>query len=173
MGDTLTPDHRFDAWFEPHTLDKRLAGGEAPLGCYKQFLQQGQERLKRRFEEGTGVPLLLRARSWLVDQVLQRVWREIMADHRMAASLIAVGGYGRSELMPGSDIDLLLLLPDADNTTLNASLEQLLMFLWDIGLEVGHSVRSIDECVTQSLADISVATNIMEARQLAGSTGLL
>ena len=93
MGDTLTPDHRFDAWFEPHTLDKRLAGGEAPLGCYKQFLQQGQERLKRRFEEGTGVPLLLQARSWLVDQVLQRVWREIMADHRMAASLIAVGGY--------------------------------------------------------------------------------
>ena len=162
----------FDAWFNTRSLDDRLAGVEPALICYKEFLLQGQQLLKGKFDDGAGAPVLVQARSWLVDQVLQRVWQQILSEHASAAGLVAVGGYGRSELMPGSDIDLLLLLPDADNTTLNASLEQLLMFLWDIGLEVGHSVRTVEDCIEQSLADVTVITNLMESRLLAGSDSL-
>jgi len=163
---------RFDSWFDTQALDARLAGGGRPLTCYKEFLLQGRRLLKEKFDSGTGAPVLLQARSWLVDQVLQRVWQQIMSAHPSAAALVAVGGYGRSELMPGSDIDLLLLLPEAGNAALNASLEQLLTFLWDIGLEVGHSVRSIEDCVEQSLADVTVITNLMESRLLAGNRDL-
>ena len=162
----------FDAWFNTRSLDDRLAGVEPALICYKEFLLQGQQLLKGKFDDGAGAPVLVQARSWLVDQVLQRVWQQILSEHASAAGLVAVGGYGRSELMPGSDIDLLLLLPNADNTTLNASLEQLLMFLWDIGLEVGHSVRTVEDCIEQSLADVTVITNLMESRLLAGSDSL-
>ena len=100
----------FDAWFDTQALDARLSGGEQPLPCYKAFLLQGRQLLKERFDAGTGAPVLLQARSWLVDQVLQRVWHGIMAGHAATAALVAVGGYGRSELMPGSDVDLLMLL---------------------------------------------------------------
>ena len=175
MTDGVTPGDAtgsFDAWFKTRSLDDRLAGGEPALACYKEFLQQGQQLLKGKFDDGAGAPVLVQARSWLVDQVLERVWRQILSGHASAAGLVAVGGYGRSELMPGSDIDLLLLLPDADNTGLNTSLEQLLMFLWDIGLEVGHSVRTVEDCVEQSLADVTVITNLMESRLLAGNTAL-
>jgi len=88
------------------------------------------------------------------------------------ATLVAVGGYGRSELMPGSDVDLLILLPDDENNRFDPQISELLTFLWDIGLEVGHSVRTIQDCVEQSLADITVVTNLMEARWLAGSEEL-
>ncbi len=162
----------FDAWFDTQALDARLSGGEQPLPCYKAFLLQGRQLLKERFDAGTGAPLLLQARSWLVDQVLQRVWQQIMSAHTSTAALVAVGGYGRSELMPGSDIDLLMLLPEAGNPDLNAALEQLLVFLWDIGLEVGHSVRTVEDCIEQSLADVTVITNLMESRLLAGNAQL-
>ena len=74
--------------------------------------------------------------------------------------------------MPGSDVDLLILLPDTDNNQFDQQITRLLTFLWDIGLEVGHSVRTIRDCVEQSLADVTVVTNIMEARLLAGSEDL-
>jgi [protein-PII] uridylyltransferase len=172
-GVTSGPDaENFTAWFDTQALDDRLAGGEPALPCYKQFLLDGRQLLKERFDAGTGAPVLLQARSWLVDQVLQRVWRVIMAGQTDNAALVAVGGYGRSELMPGSDIDLLMLLPEADHPDLNVALEQLLVFLWDIGLEVGHSVRTVGDCIEQSLADVTVITNLMESRLLAGDPGL-
>ena len=173
MDDGATPAAgQFDSWFDTQALETRLAAGGQPLPCYKQFLIAGGDLLRKKSGDCVGAPVLLQARSWLVDQVLQRVWQQIMSGHASTAGLVAVGGYGRSELMPGSDIDLLLLLPEADNAALNASLEQLLMFLWDIGLEVGHSVRTVEDCIEQSLADVTVITNLMESRLLAGNTGL-
>jgi [protein-PII] uridylyltransferase len=83
-----------------------------------------------------------------------------------------VGGYGRGELHPKSDIDLLLLLKEEENQNTKDLLEKILMLLWDIRLEIGHSVRTIEECVEESNKDITVATNIMEARLLAGSEKL-
>jgi [protein-PII] uridylyltransferase len=80
-----------------------------------------------------------------------------------------VGGYGRGELFPYSDIDLLILLPDQHDDVLNEQIEGLIGQLWDIGLNVGHSVRTLDECVTVAAQDVTVQTNLLEARLLAGS----
>jgi [protein-PII] uridylyltransferase len=163
---------QYESWFGTFALDAGLAAGESPLPLFRQFLNQSHAALKQKFEHGIGAPLLIKARSWLVDRLLIRAWRRFMAEDGQTAALVAVGGYGRSELMPGSDIDLLVLLPDTAHERLNPKLEALLVFLWDIGLEVGHSVRSVGDCIEQSLADVTVATNLMEARLLAGSEDL-
>ena len=163
---------RYESWFDTGSLDLQLAGTTDPLPVYREFLEQGHATLKEKFNDSISAPALIHARSWLVDQLLVRAWQQIMEEHAGSAAFVAVGGYGRSELMPGSDIDLLALLPDDADDRYNPGLGSLLTFLWDIGLEVGHSVRTIQDCVDQSLADITVATNLMEARLLAGDSGL-
>jgi [protein-PII] uridylyltransferase len=162
----------FESWFKLHVLDTELVTSASPLGLFKQSLIQGNALLKEQFDAGVTAATLIRGRSWLVDQLLQRVWSRFMGQAEDKLALVAVGGYGRNELMPGSDIDLLVLLPDNDNGQYNQKITDLLTFLWDIGLEVGHSVRTIDDCIEQSLADITVVTNLMEARLLAGSESL-
>jgi len=162
----------FESWFKLHMLDTALGTTANPLGLFKGCLKQGNSLLKEQFDAGTTAPALIRARSWLVDQLLQCAWSRFMGQAEDRLALVAVGGYGRNELMPGSDVDLLLLLPDTDNGQYNQKITGLLTFLWDIGLEVGHSVRTIDDCIEQSLADITVVTNLMESRLLAGSENL-
>jgi [protein-PII] uridylyltransferase len=162
----------FESWFRLHGLDESSDGDSTPLTLYKDCLNHGNTLLTEKFSQGISVPTLIHARSWLVDQVLRRAWSHFMGAAEDSLALVAVGGYGRSELMPGSDIDLLILLPDADNNQFDQQITGLLTFLWDIGLEVGHSVRTINDCIEQSLTDITVVTNIMEARLLAGAADL-
>ena len=162
----------FESWFQLHTLDAALAATGNPLIPFKDCLKHGQGILRKEFENGAGAPALIRGRSWQIDQLLQRAWSRFMGEAEAQLALVAVGGYGRSELMPGSDVDLLLLLPDDENNQFDQRITELLTFLWDIGLEVGHSVRTIRDCVEQSLADVTVVTNLMEARLLAGSEDL-
>jgi [protein-PII] uridylyltransferase len=168
-----TPDtSTFASWFKLAELDASVESIENPLSLFRDCLRQGNTTLTEHFEDGVSADILISARSWLVDQVLKRTWDRFMGEARGTLSLVAVGGYGRGELMPASDVDLLLLLPDADDGQYNRRIEELLTFLWDIGLEVGHSVRTVQDCVEQSLADITVATNLMEARLLTGSADL-
>ena len=162
----------FESWFQLDALDAALAGGKNSLVTFKDCLNQGQQALREQFEQGIGAPALIRGRSWQVDQVLVRAWSRCMGPAAEQLALVAVGGYGRSELMPGSDVDLLILLPDDENNQYDPQITKLLTFLWDIGLEVGHSVRTIEDCIEQSLADVTVVTNIMEARLLAGTENL-
>lgn len=162
----------YSNWFGLEQLDTTLATAANPLPPFKHCLKTGHATLIEQFKSGTDTTVLIHGRSWLVDQLLQRAWQRFMGATAEQLALVAVGGYGRSELMPGSDIDLLMLLPDADDTRYAPDIEALLTFLWDIGLEVGHSVRTISDCAEQSLADITVVTNLMEARMLAGSDGL-
>ncbi len=169
----MIASERYESWFGTEMLDAALAADDAQLPLFKQFLEYSQATLKNKFEGGVGAPILIEARSWLVDQVLTRAWVKFMGADADTAAFVAVGGYGRGELMPGSDIDLMILLPETEDTQLNSKLESLLIFLWDIGLEVGHSVRTISDCIAQSLADITVITNLMEARLLAGNEALL
>ena len=171
LPDTAT----FASWFKLAELDASVETVETvenPLSLFRDCLRQGNATLTEHFEDGVSADILISARSWLVDQVLKRAWDRFMGEANDTLSLVAVGGYGRGELMPASDVDLLLLLPDADDGQYNRRLEELLTFLWDIGLEVGHSVRTVRDCVEQSLTDITVATNLMEARLLTGSAGL-
>ncbi|HEY3699979.1 MAG TPA: [protein-PII] uridylyltransferase [Spongiibacteraceae bacterium] len=122
------------------------------------------------FKRGENIRELVQARAQFLDELLRGVWQRQTWPEQQP-SLIAVGGYGRGELHPYSDIDLLILLPtETDNCFANA--EGFVTFLWDIGLQIGHSVRTVAQCREAAAADITVATNLMESRVIAGPTAL-
>jgi [protein-PII] uridylyltransferase len=102
----------------------------------------------------------------IVDETLCQLW--ITHDFKQDATLVAVGGYGRGELYPYSDIDLLILLPGQANDFLAQRIESFIGALWDIGLEVGHSVRTEAECLEEAIQDLTIATNLSEQRFLSG-----
>ncbi|HEY3635435.1 MAG TPA: nucleotidyltransferase domain-containing protein, partial [Caldimonas sp.] len=112
---------------------------------------------------------LVRALARDVDLAVTTLWREAgMPDD---AALVAVGGYGRGELFPYSDVDVLVLLPSGSEDSLarGAATERFITACWDAGLEIGSSVRSVDECVAIALADVTVQTALLEARFLYGA----
>jgi [protein-PII] uridylyltransferase len=155
----------------PH-LDKLEDARPDSIDAFRTALAEGAEQLGRRFEEEEPVEHLVRDRARLVDGVLRRAWALHAGELYKHLSLVAVGGYGRGELHPCSDIDIMVLLPDDAPDGWQEPAERFLTFLWDIGLEVGHSVRTVDDCASQATADITVATSLMEARRLAGPKGL-
>ena len=159
----------FADWFDTGILDAAMLSDQPHTG-YRRFLKQVREILDERFLAGDDIIGLIHARSWAVDQVLVRCWQHWLGE--FDGALVAVGGYGRRELMPGSDVDIMVLLASAEDRDTGARLEALLTRLWDIGLEVGHSVRTLQDCVDQARDDITVATNLMEARLLCGSESL-
>ncbi|MEP6606251.1 MAG: nucleotidyltransferase domain-containing protein, partial [Nitrosospira sp.] len=159
---------------------KRLRGNalRSPFNAEagRETLLQGRELLRQRYYENNNGTALLRDHCRLVDSLLREVWHGIaMPD---SISLLAVGGYGRGQLFPYSDIDLLVLLPkvrngvDAMDNAIKSRLELWVRLLWDIGLEVGHSVRTLAECAEEAIKDITVQTSLLEARQLAGDSQL-
>ena len=160
-------DALFDIAEFSHSLDK----AEKPIESFRKELQEATKQLAQLFDQGTPVSELVNLRSDLIDEVMHQCWKRHI-DKAADAALVAVGGYGRRELHPHSDIDLMILLRDTPDKALCSCIEKLLMFLWDIGLEVGHSVRTLDECIQESEKDITVATNLMEARLLNGPTDL-
>lgn len=151
-------------------FDQSLAQGTSPLPLFRAQLKQAQASFKTRFESGDPVTELVADRSAIVDQLLTRIWRQFFPQEHNDIALIAVGGYGRGELHPASDIDLLILTETRKETEKYAvQIEQFLLFLWDTGLEVGHSTRNLNDCEQQAANDITVATNLMESRLLTGT----
>jgi [protein-PII] uridylyltransferase len=140
------------------------------LAGLRASLARGRSELRRDFlEDGHPHQTLVR-QSELVDALLDEVFRATGLP-AAGAALCAVGGYGRRQQFPWSDVDVLLLLPD-ETTAAHAAAEEFVSLLWDVGLEVGHSVRTVEECVAQARTDITVQTNLLESRLLAGSAGL-
>ncbi len=160
------------AWEYLRELDGRLGTGARTIDSFREALRQGDERLKQRFLEDEPVERLVRDRARLVDALLKGAWSLHAGGHERDVALIAVGGYGRGELHPCSDIDVMILLPKSEAAPWQAELERFLTFLWDIGLEVGHSVRTIDDCQRESATDVSVVTTLIEARLLKGPAPL-
>lgn len=119
------------------------------------------------------VSTLIHQRADYIDSLLCRLWTyfQLPKDDgaSSALSLIAVGGYGRRELHPLSDIDLLILCDEDLNETYKNRVGEFITFLWDIKLEVGHSVRTIKQCIDVGMGDLTVATNLQEARKICGS----
>lgn len=113
---------------------------------------------------------LLKRHARLVDRTVKSVWSR--AGLRAGAALVATGGYGRRELYPSSDIDLLVLLAAEPGEAERASIERLIGMLWDIGLEIAQSVRTVEGCLDAASSDITVRTTLLEARYLAGSRTL-
>ena len=149
-----------------------LAAENHSAAAFRQVLERGTELLRERFAADEDVVELVRDRARLVDIVLRAAWVHHAGRFAADLALVAVGGYGRGELHPCSDIDIMVLLPKSESDDWQADIERFLTLLWDIGLEVGHSVRTIDDCQRESLADISVATTLFEARLLAGPESL-
>ena len=137
---------------------------------WRRALADGRAALMEAYRRSGNAIALLRGHCRLVDGVLEEIWQAA----RMApeASLIAVGGYGRGELFPHSDVDLLVLLPREADAGMQQNLERLVTLLWDIGLEVGHSVRTLPQCLDEAEKDVTVQTNLMEARLLCGERRL-
>ena len=148
------------------------------IPAFKQTLQNSQEQLDARFRAGEDIESLIRARATLVDEVLRLAWQRFEWNENRSSwrknriSLVAVGGYGRGELHPHSDIDLLILLERPRYGAHQQNIQSFVTMLWDIGLEVGHSTRSIKECGVQARGDVSVVTALMESRTIVGDTEL-
>jgi len=153
-------------------LKDALGQESRPVSRCREALAAASANLTSRFESGEQVGNLVRRRSDLIDYLLIRLWREHVGDLAGHAALVAVGGYGRGELHPFSDVDILVLLGDAPAQGDEARISGFFTALWDIGLDIGHSVRSISECQRQAKEDITVATTMMEARLLDGPDAL-
>jgi [protein-PII] uridylyltransferase len=152
-----------------HSLDR----GELQAAQIAAALDVARERIYAEFDEGAAVEKLIHASSTLIDQVLEPCFRHFIdSDGKRCCSLVAVGGYGRSELLPGSDIDLMILLDRKPDRARQQQLSNFLTFLWDIGLEVGHSVRTVRDCVREGKIDITVMTTMIESRLIAGNANL-
>lgn len=129
-------------------------------------LRAQREALFARFKDGAPVEDLLRGLSRAVDRLLMR--SATAAGVSGDAALIAVGGYGRGELFPHSDVDVLIVPAAAPDEKQRAAIEQLVGLLWDMGLHLGHSVRTLDECWTEAEGDVTVLTSLLESRLVAG-----
>ncbi|MDR0775073.1 MAG: [protein-PII] uridylyltransferase [Azonexus sp.] len=140
------------------------------IAALRAEVKADQAALRQRYEETGDAGELLRQRCVRVDATLRRLWTDFAMPDSVA--LAAVGGYGRGELYPASDIDLLILLPRPAGRALREKLEILVGHFWDIGLEVGHSVRTIAQCFDEAERDITVQTALLEARLLTGNEKL-
>jgi [protein-PII] uridylyltransferase len=151
----------------------------SPSHALRRFLKLETERLRMRQGLGLGGGEVAAVRSDLVDHVLRRICSEVAdaagreAQRELAGcAVVALGGYGRRELSPCSDVDLLFLHAGSPTKPLKDFVERTLITLWDAGLQVGHSFRSANECVSEARSDLHSRTALAEARLVVGNDGL-
>ena len=156
--------------FDEKSFINELKKTNEPLLLFKESLKKGYQYLIENFIPGENIELLVNQQTYLIDKLLIYAWQKFFADDELC--LVAVGGYGRSELLLRSDIDLMILVKARTKNKFKEQLELFLTFLWDFGLEVGHSVRTTKECQYEAKKDITTMTNIMEARFITGSNFL-
>jgi [protein-PII] uridylyltransferase len=136
----------------------------------RQRLKAERQQVFAAFRKDGKPEKLLRSLRQCVDDVLAEAWR--VSGLPANTALVGVGGYGRGELFPYSDVDVLILLGAPPDALTQARLEALVQLLWDLGLEIGHSIRTVDECMIESAADITVQTSLLEARLVDGDAAL-
>lgn len=149
----------------------------AVLQLFKTALDDGRQEIQRRFEsQETTAARTLRGGAYLLDQLI-RTLHEFTITHVVALaddamSLIATGGYGRAEISPHSDLDLMFLLPKKPHGSTHEAVEWMLYILWDMGLKVGHATRSVDEAIEMAKSDVTISTSLLEARWISGEHDL-
>ncbi|MBO6718075.1 MAG: [protein-PII] uridylyltransferase [Rhizobiaceae bacterium] len=152
----------------------------AVLDLIKSTLAEGRDTAERMLAEDGGGTACAARLSHLMDEIIAALYEFAIAHvfdarnpstaERMA--VVAVGGYGRGTLAPGSDIDLLFVRPYKQTPWGEQVIEYILYLLWDLGLKVGHATRNIDECVRLSRTDMTIRTSILEARFICGDEKL-
>ena len=157
--------------FEREQFCRKLKASSNPIEVCKTSSEKVTDYLHRCFQNGQYIRDLITARARFIDDLLSCCW-QLYEWQEQTLSIVAVGGYGRGELHPHSDIDILILGTEESLETNKEQLSQFITLLWDIKLDIGHSVRSVKDCVEEAKKDISVATNLMESRLIAGTVQL-
>ncbi len=181
---------RLDELIDSADLRQRLSALAAPrdgdgssmavrsevLKTLKQVSSEGRARAERMlFDDGSGTLCATRL-SRLQDELIRviydfavtHVYRSTNPSAAEQIAIVAVGGYGRGTLAPGSDIDLLFVLPYKQTAWGEAVVEYILYMLWDMGFKIGHATRTIDDCIRLSKSDMTIRTSVLEARFLWG-----
>ena len=153
-------------------LESRISNDRSPVSAARQLLRESYDADADAFREGADVRALVRSRADTVDTVLRLIWNRYPFARSGDIALIAVGGYGRGELHPHSDIDLLILTREGMAPEWQDDLGAFITLLWDLKLDIGHSVRSMDESISAAREDISILTNLLETRTIAGPDSL-
>jgi len=152
---------------------KLTAGAPVPMQSRRLALDEFRLQLALRFRASKRAATCVRALSGRIDQELRQLWQQSMADIPAGpACLIATGGYGRGELFPGSDIDVLILCPASKDARLECAVRQFLAASWDAGLELAQAVRSLPEVSVFIKQDLSGYTALLDARYLCGERTL-
>ncbi|PSF14343.1 [protein-PII] uridylyltransferase [Marinobacter fuscus] len=149
-------------------LESRIIKDPSPVKAARELLANHYEADADAFRHGADVRALVHARAETVDNVLRLIWSRYSFSTSPDIALIAVGGYGRGELHPHSDIDLLILTREGMEPGWQDDLGAFITLLWDLKLDIGHSVRSIAESVQAATDDITILTNLLETRTIAG-----
>lgn len=152
-------------------LRSAFAAGTPIIPLYREALERASHWLDGEFAKGRYIRDLITLRAQLVDALVSLLWEQ-QAWPGDGACLVAVGGYGRGELHPHSDIDLLILLDGDDRSLYHNAIGNFITHLWDMNLHIGHSVRDLAECCSEAARDITIATNLMESRPLTGNRQL-
>jgi [protein-PII] uridylyltransferase len=161
----LSPDRRSLNW---ELIRSTLDTGKASLGSLQKVLAGADAALSQRFlrDEPTGE--LLRERARVMDEIILSAWSGTAGTQLPETALVAVGGYGRGELHPHSDVDLRVLLDGTPHEQAKEPLSSFLTLLWDLGLDLGHSTRTVAECADECRNDLGIVTTLMESRLLSG-----
>ncbi len=146
----------------------------------KEAMETGRDEIERRFLDGDSGDQASRAMSFLVDQVIVLLYEHAISDVFATAnptdseqlSLVAVGGYGRGQMAPFSDVDLLFLMPYKQTAWSESVIEYMLYMLWDLKLKVGHSSRTVDDCIRLARQDMTIRTALLESRYIYGDQKL-
>ena len=161
------PDPGLTGILLPEMLARVIAGDGGIKACRQHLVAATTDHLAR-FEAGANIRDLVHDRARVVDETILAAWAHFIQPAPDSFALFAVGGYGRGELHPHSDIDLMILVPTLEPSEMDEPISAFITFLWDIGLEVGHSVRTLDDCKERAAGDVQILTTLMEARLLAG-----
>ena len=146
------------------------AAGQDIIPTLRHALQQQRRVLADTFQLKRNPHALLNGHSACVDNTIRQLWHNQQLNS--GAALVAVGGYGRGELYPHSDVDVLILMPEDASPSLYTQIEPLIAALWDVGLEIGHSVRTITQCIVEAGQDLSIETALLEGRWVCGAQPL-
>ena len=153
-------------------FDEALRANPGAVAGHREALRAASDNLAERFLAGESATALVRLRAAIIDRLLIRLWQQHAPGLDERVALVAVGGYGRGELHPHSDVDIMLLLPANLDPETEPGIGGFVTSLWDVGLEIGHSVRTVEQCVEEAAANVTTATTLMEARLIHGPGAL-
>jgi len=165
-----------DPLLDIEQLKKDFHSQSSPIKVLKEALKTIHDDQINQFENNRNIVHLVHERSFAIDSILELCWNYYGLD-KFAAALIAVGGYGRRELHPYSDVDILILHNgelslDNDGTEFAEKLQEFITLIWDIGLDLGQSVRTIEESVKEAISDLTIISNLIESRYISGDINL-